>query len=222
MKENEGVFKDSLQWLAERLRCRSGWQMLREANERQMPMIQAALKNDREVSMYELVMKETSIFNSSERNEELQNLKNRLIRRLDGLLLDLKMWKTMHNKEQVRGNCNEIELLLIEEFGMNIQQIDLIEEKQVRFSRYVEKKNGGYCLTSDRDGNSIWLKDGEKVDPRFRLVDNGIGDMHAVEAAREFQMWLNEYGITRLDWMLEADIIYPALFEVMNYSFEGF
>ena len=153
---------------------------------------------------------------------ELQNLKSRLIRRLDDLLLDLQMWKTMHNKEQVRGNCKELELMLIEQFGMNMHQIDLIEEKQVRFSRYVEKKNGGYCLSSDRDGNRIWLKDGEKVDPKFWLVDNGIGDINAVEAAREFQIWLNEYGITRLDWMLEADIIYPTILEVMNYSFDEF
>ena len=153
---------------------------------------------------------------------EPKELKNYLIKRLAHLLFDLQTWITMHNKEQVRGNCNEIELMLIHLFGMRMGQINLIEEKNVRFGKYTKMKYGGYSLTSDADGNYLWLKDGKRVEPEFWLVDNGIGDMRAVKAAFEFQSWLKETGITTLDWMIEADIIPPALLEVMEYSFEGF
>ena len=94
-------------------------------------------------------------------------LKNYLIERLDHLLLDMQMQMTMHNKEQVRGNCNEIELMLINLFGMNMNQIDLIEEKAIRFAKYTKMKSGGYCLTSDYANNYFWLKDGNRVEPQF-------------------------------------------------------
>ena len=87
---------------------------------------------------------------------EPRKLKNYLIERLDHLLLDMQMQMTMHNKAQVRGNCNEIELMLINLFGMNMNQIDLIEEKAIRFAKYTKMKSGGYCLTSD-DANNYLL-----------------------------------------------------------------
>jgi len=153
---------------------------------------------------------------------EPRKLKNYLIERLDHLLLDMQMQMTMHNKEQVRGNCNEIELMLINLFGMNMNQIDLIEEKAIRFAKYTKMKSGGYCLTSDDANNYFWLKDGNRVEPQFWLPDNGISDKIAVEAAYEFKTWLEETKITKLEWMIEADIIYPAIEVVEKYSLEEF
>ncbi len=83
-------------------------------------------------------------------------------------------------------------------------------------------KSGGYCLTSDDANNYFWLKDGNRVEPQFWLPDNGIGDKIAVEAAYEFKTWLEETKITKLEWMIEADIIYPAIEVVEKYSLEEF
>lgn len=153
--------------------------------------------------------------------DEWQNLKNRLIRRLDQLLQELEICTTMHNKERVRGNCNEIELMLMEQFGMRREELELVEKKAIKFKEYSQSKYGGYHPKSE-DGVTRWLKDGKILNPNFKLVDNGVGDMRAVEATREFQSWLKETGITELDWMLEAEIIYPAIIQVMDYSFTGF
>ena len=46
--------------------------------------------------------------------------------------------------------------------------------------------------------------------------------MQAVIAAYDFQKWLKMTGVTKLKWMLEAEIILPSLIEVEQYSFEGF
>ena len=153
--------------------------------------------------------------------EKPEELKNYLIRRLDALWAET-LRPTCHNPNRIIGNCNEIELMLMYMFGMRVSQFDLIHEKVRRSKEYYRLKYGGYCLTSEVDGNHYTIKDGKRVEPKFWLVDNGIGDMRAVEAARDFQNWLKESGVTKLEWMLEADIIPPSLLEVEAYTFDEF
>ena len=51
---------------------------------------------------------------------------------------------------------------------------------------------------------------------------NGKSELAAAVALYDFQKWLKMTGVTKLKWMLEAEIIPPSLIEVEKYSFEGF
>ena len=147
-------------------------------------------------------------------SKTFSEMKNYLIERLDLLLVETITSLSEYDRIRIRGNCNEIELMLIYEFGLSLDNIKLIEAKVSRAQDYYRKKYGGYCLTGSNNKNSHWLKDGNIVER--------IGDMRAVRAAYEFQEWLKERDIINLEWMREADIIQPSLVEVVNYSFEGY
>ena len=151
-----------------------------------------------------------------------EKLKNYLIKRLDALLADTVNEISISDRVRIEGNCNEIELMLLELFDVNTEQIELLKEKVRRSEEYYRLKYGGYCLTANSDGKHVTLKNGRIVEPKFWLVDNGVGDMQAVIAAYDFQKWLKMTGVTKLKWMLEAEIIPPSLIEVEKYSFEGF
>ena len=151
-----------------------------------------------------------------------EKLKNYLIKRLDALLADTVNEISISDRVRIEGNCNEIELMLLELFDVNTEQIELLKEKVRRSEEYDRLKYGGYCLTANSDGKHVTLKNGRIVEPKFWLVDNGVGDMQAVIAAYDFQKWLKMTGVTKLKWMLEAEIIPPSLIEVEKYSFEGF
>ena len=154
--------------------------------------------------------------------ESPEKLKNYLIQRLDALLADTVNEISISDRVRIEGNCNEIELMLLELFDVNTEQIELLKEKVRRSEEYYRLKYDGYCLTANSDGKHVALKNGRIVEPKFWLVDNGVGDMQAVIAAYDFQEWLKMTGVTKLKWMLEAVIIPPSLIEVENYSFEGF
>ena len=149
--------------------------------------------------------------------QEPSKLKNHLIHRLDLLLGEMYMLIASPIEQQhIRGNCNEIEILLIEFFGMTGEQIDLIEEKARKEREYFSKKHGGYCLTGDGKGNHWWLKDHERVDTEklnFCLTDNGVGDERARQAEANFRQWISESGIDEAEWLQEADVTLPRLSE---------
>ena len=154
--------------------------------------------------------------------ESPKKLKNYLIKRLDALLADTVNEISISDRVRIEGNCNEIELILLELFDVNTEQIELLKEKVRCSEEYYRLKYGGYCLTENSDGKHVTLKNGRIVEPKFWLVDNGVGDMQAVIAAYDFQKWLKMTGVTKLKWMLEAEIIPPSLIEAEQYSFEGF
>ena len=154
--------------------------------------------------------------------ESPEKLKNYLIQRLDALLADTVNEISISDRVRIEGNCNEIELMLLELFDVNTEQIELLKEKVRRSEKYYRLKYDGYCLTRDSDGKPVTLKNGKIVEPKFWLADNGVGDMQAVIAAYDFQKWLKMTGVTKLKWMLEAESIPPSLIEVEQYSFEGF
>ena len=147
-------------------------------------------------------------------------IQNKLVKRLDLLLYDTYHLISKVERLTIRGNCNEIELILLENFRFTQDQIILIEQKVYRFYRFCVGKYGGYVLTQDRDGNYIWKKHGQVVNPDFRKPDNGIGDTEAMEATRDFRKWIKETGITSIDWMVNADVIYPAIKEVEEYTLD--
>ena len=153
--------------------------------------------------------------------EDKVEIRNNLVRRLDALLNELHSLISGVERMTLRGNCNEIELILVEDFGFTHEQIILMEQKAYRFRRYNAGKYGGYVLTTDVDGKHIWKKGGNVVDPDFRKMDNGIGDGDAISAVREFQEWLRESGITGLAWMTDADIIYPAITEAEAFVLDA-
>ena len=154
--------------------------------------------------------------------ESPEKLKNYLIQRLDALLADTVNEISISDRIRIEGNCNEIELMLLELFDVNTEQIELLKEKVRRSEEYYRLKYDGYCLTANSDGKHVMLKNGRIVEAKFWLVDNGVGDMQAVITAYDFQKWLKMTGVTKLKWMLEAEIIPPSLIEVEQYSFEGF
>ena len=154
--------------------------------------------------------------------ESPEKLKNYLIQRLDALLADTVNEISISDRIRIEGNCNEIELMLLELFDVNTEQIELLKEKVRRSEEYYRLKYDGYCLTANSDGKHVTLKNGRIVEAKFWLVDNGVGDMQAVITAYDFQKWLKMTGVTKLKWMLEAEIIPPSLIEVEQYSFEGF
>lgn len=144
-------------------------------------------------------------------------IQNQLVWRLDQLLYDIHHLIDDVECMTIRGNCNEIELILVENFGFTLEQIRLIEQKSYQFWKYNRGKYGGYVLTTDKSGEHIWTKNGKVVKPSFREPDNGIGDKDAIEAVKEFQIWLKESGITHMDWMIDADVICPAITEAEEY-----
>ena len=137
-------------------------------------------------------------------------LRCHLIRRLDALLtLSSLLVASPSEQTRIRGNCDEIELMLLEMFGMRMSDISLIEEKVHQERQYQKHKYGGYCLTGDGHGERWWMKDGERLDSDkldFRLSDNGIGDEQAEQAERDFLRWINESGIREVAWMEEAGV----------------
>lgn len=153
--------------------------------------------------------------------EDKAEIQNNLVRRLDTLLNELHSLISSVERMNLRGNCNEIELILVEDFGFTQEQITLMEQKAYRFRRYNAGKYGGYVLTTDADGKHIWKKDGNIVDPDFRQMDNGIGDADAISAVREFQDWLKESGVIGLNWMTDADIVYPAITEAEAFVLDA-
>jgi hypothetical protein len=150
-----------------------------------------------------------------------EKYKNELLKKMEGFLSDSYHLIVPYESEQSRDEAYKIECELIERYGMSQEQIDLVKEMCDRFAEYNRLKHGGYCLTGNGE-ERYCIKNGKRVDPKFWLVDNGIGDLRAVKAAYAFQTWLRKTGITKLDWMLEADLICPAIFKVEEYSFEGF
>ena len=143
--------------------------------------------------------------------------KNHLIKRLSSLLSEMHMIVASPSEQQrIRGNCNEIELMLIELFGITGEQIALIEAKACKEHEYLSKKHGGYCLTGDGQGNHWWLKDHERVDTErlnFCLSDNGIGDERARQAEADFRKWIAESGIEDATWLSDAGVTLPCLSE---------
>ena len=137
-------------------------------------------------------------------------LRRHLIHRLDALLtLSSLLVASPSEQTRIRGNCDEIELMLLEMLGMRMSDISLIEEKVQREQQYRQHKYGGYCLTGDGHGEHWWTKDGERLDSDrldFRLPDNGIGDERAEEAEREFLRWVDESGIRDAKWLEEAGV----------------
>ena len=109
-----------------------------------------------------------------------EKLKNYLIKRLDALLADTVNEISISDRVRIEGNCNEIELMLLELFDVNTEQIELLKEKVRRSEEYYRLKYGGYCLTANSDGKHVTLKNGRIVEPKFWLVDNGVGDPDAV------------------------------------------
>ena len=154
------------------------------------------------------------------KEEDRAEIQNSLVGRLDALLNELHSMISSVERMNLRGNCNEIELILVDDFGFTHDQITLIEQKAYRFRQYNAGKYGGYVLTTDRDGEHIWKKGGKTVNPNFRKPDNGIGDEDAVNAVREFRQWLNETKITEIGWMKDADIIYPAILEAEGFALD--
>lgn len=147
--------------------------------------------------------------------ENPEELKRHLIRRLDLLLGEMHgLVASPSDQQRIRGNCNEIELMLIELFGMRMADIDLIEAKAWRERRYFEGKHGGYCLTGDGEGGHRWLRGSEPVDSErlsFRLSDNGIGDERARQAEADFRNWVAESGIGDAEWLRDAGVELPRL-----------
>lgn len=146
-----------------------------------------------------------------------ERLQKHLIRRLDSLLSEMHMIiASPVEQTRIRGNCNEIEMMLIELFGMTGRQIDLIEAKARKEHEYLSKKHGGYCLTGDGQGNHWWLKGNEQVDTErlnFCLSDNGIGDERARQAEADFRKWIAESDIEDATWLSDAGVTLPRLSE---------
>lgn len=115
--------------------------------------------------------------------ESPEKLKNYLIQRLDALLADTVNEISISDRIRIEGNCNEIELMLLELFDVNTEQIELLKEKVRRSEEYYRLKYDGYCLTANSDGKHVTLKNGRIVEAKFWLVDNGVGDMQAVITA---------------------------------------
>ena len=135
-------------------------------------------------------------------------LKNELLFRLHLLWWDYyKPTTDGYERLNLYGHCEELGLLLLELFGVSAADLDLVKEYTHQFVVYHQKKEGGYCLTSDCNGNRICLKDGKVVDPKFWLPDNGIGDERALEAENVFNAWKAEHRIDEREWMKEADIV---------------
>lgn len=131
-----------------------------------------------------------------------------LIRRLDSLLHDLHA-PTISPTERtkLRGHCDEIELILLRFFGMSMDEMALLESKARAERAYLTGKYGGYCLTGDADGSHHWwVKDGKRVKPKFWLEDNGIGDIRAVDAERDFRRWMDESGYAEASWLADAGV----------------
>lgn len=135
-------------------------------------------------------------------------LKNELLFRLHLLWWDYYEPTTPgYERQKLHGHCDELGLLLLEHFGVRAVDLDLVKEYTHQFVEYHLKKEGGYCLTSDCEGNMICIKDGKVVEPKFWLPDNGIGDERALEAERTFNAWKAENKIDELEWMKDAGIV---------------
>lgn len=147
--------------------------------------------------------------------QDPEKMKNHLIRRLDSLLTEMHMLVASPTEQtRIRGNCNEIEIMLVEFYGLRMADIDLMEAKAWQEHRYLVGKHGGYCLTGDGNGNHWWLKGHERVDSdalNFRLPDNGIGDKLASKAEAEFRKWIAESGIEEAEWLRKAGVTLPKL-----------
>ena len=61
--------------------------------------------------------------------ESPEKLKNYLIQRLDALLADTVNEISISDRVRIVGNCNEIELMLLELFDVNTEQIEVAKGK---------------------------------------------------------------------------------------------
>lgn len=142
------------------------------------------------------------------KDPEVIEMKNWLLSRMHLLWCDCFSATTpSYERVDLRGRCDEIRRILLYNFGMKSAELDLVEEYSRQFVLYHSKKEGGYISTSDKDGNSIWIKDGKVVKPKFWLPDNGIGDERALEAERVFGEWKSEHHIDELELLRDAGIV---------------